>query len=185
MVDPDWSDADVISASLLNPDLFREIFRRHHDAVFGFLARRVGRDLAADLASEVFLRAFKLRGRYDASRRSCRPWLYGFAVNLVGDRLRRARLEYRQHLIWDPPDDPVSASDHRLAAWELRHQLDGALASLRRIDREVILLHSLEQLTYQEIGETLRIPIGTVKSRLARARRQMRDLIEGFDQIGP
>lgn len=185
MTDEGFSDAEIIEASLRDGDRFREIFRRHHDRVYSFLARRVGRDLAADLASEVFVRAFKLRGRYDLSRPSCRPWLFSIAANLVGDRIRRKRIEHRQFLVWDPADDPFATSDERLAAWTLRRHLNDALASLRKDDRHVLLLHGVEEFTYQEIGEALGIPIGTVKSRLARARRQMKEQLADIEQIEP
>lgn len=182
MADITWSDAQVIEASLIDPGEFREVFRRHHDSVYGFVARRVGRRYAPDLTADVFMRAFKLRGRYDLTRPMCRPWLLGIAAHVIGDHLRRRRIELRWYLAPERPDDPFPSADDRVTAAAVLNQLNKALARLRRTDREVFLMYSLAELSYGEIAHALGIPIGTVRSTLARARRLMRELLRELPQ---
>ncbi|MEZ5175494.1 MAG: RNA polymerase sigma factor [Acidimicrobiia bacterium] len=180
------TDAEVIARSLEEPEAFSVIFQRHHDRIFRYIARRVGADRAADLTSEVFLRAFKLRRRYDTSRGSCQPWLYGIATNVVGDDLRRSRRQQRIYLVagrLEPqPDDPYQKADDQLTAAAVSGELNRALGSLRTGDRNVFLLYGVESLTYQETADALGIPIGTVRSRMARARRIIRELIPDLEQ---
>ena len=95
------TDARVIARSLDEPAVFAALFDRHYDSVHRYLARRVGPDIAAELASETFTTAFDVRRRYDPGRSDARPWLFGIATNLVrhhrrseGRRLRAyARLD--------------------------------------------------------------------------------------------
>lgn len=181
MVD-ERSDPELVAASLDDPDCFAEVFRRHGSAVFKFLTHRVGVGLAADFTGEVFARAFHLRARFDLSRESARPWLYGIAANVVGDHLRRQDVRRRRGLsiqvgMLDRPADPYSQVEADVDAQRLRAQVTEALQGLRRGDREVLLLHALEGLTYSEVAEALGLPIGTVRSRLWRARRRMRELL--------
>ncbi len=82
------SDADAIAESLGDPAAFVVVFDRHFDAIRRYVARRLGVDLAADLAAETFMRAFDARRRYDRRRRDALPWLYGIAANVVRRELR-------------------------------------------------------------------------------------------------
>ena len=98
------SDAEVIAGSLDDPERFAVIFDRHADEIYGYAARRLGQQAAADAASEVFLAAFRNRGRYQPSRPDARPWLYGIATKVVGQQLRA---EGRQaHLLAAVPAAP-------------------------------------------------------------------------------
>jgi RNA polymerase sigma-70 factor (ECF subfamily) len=177
------TDAEIIFESLENPERFREIFRRHYDLIFRFTVKRVGRDLAADLTADVFVRAFQLRARYDVTRPLCRPWLYGIASNVVGDHLRRRNVGLGAALVLPPePADAFTAVDDRVVSQGQAAALSEAVSKLRRSDRDVLFLYALEELSYAEIAESLAIPIGTVRSRLARARRRMRELLPDLEQ---
>jgi hypothetical protein len=77
-------DAAVIRSSMDQPERFAEIYDAYFVAIHGYVARRLGQDVADDLAAETFLIAFRQRARYDPVRESARPWLYGIATNLVG-----------------------------------------------------------------------------------------------------
>jgi RNA polymerase sigma factor (sigma-70 family) len=150
-------------------EAFGDLFERHFDAIYGYLARRVGSDLGRDLASETFTRAFAARKRYDALRGEERPWLFGIANNLLRrhyrDEERRlrafAQLDVRRDDVW--PDEP---------------RLADALAGLSREERDVLLLFAWADLAYEEIAIALSIPVGTVRSRLHRARAQFRAALE-------
>jgi RNA polymerase sigma factor (sigma-70 family) len=166
------SDADLVSGD------FAVLFDRHAIAVHRYLARRIGVTAADDLLAQTFLVAYERRSNYDRSRPDARPWLYGIATNLLR---RHQRDEVRQYQAWARTGvDPVLADCHaqRVAeradadAWSGR--LAAALADLKPADREVLLLFAWCELSYPEIAEALDIPVGTVRSRLHRARRAVR-----------
>jgi RNA polymerase sigma factor (sigma-70 family) len=179
------TDSDAIAASIGDGERFALIFDRHFEAIHGFLHRRVGRDAADELAAETFAEAFRRRDVYDAARADVRPWLFGIAVNLLRHHVRTER---RQLLAYARTgNDPVlhsetEAVEARVDADAARRQLALGLASLRTGDRDVLLLYAWADLGYQEISQALRIPIGTVRSRLHRARRRVRELLEASGQ---
>jgi RNA polymerase sigma-70 factor (ECF subfamily) len=186
VTDSDRTDAEVISASLENPAMFGVVFERHHGAVFRFAARRIGRQEARDVASEVFVRAFKIRYRYDVSKGNCLPWLYGIAGNVIGDRLRSLERGRRFLLFAETSIDrvePFGDADDRLVADSVADVLNDALGRLSKRDRETLLLFALEGLTYAEIAVVLDIPVGTVGSRIARARKQIGEAVPDLEQM--
>jgi RNA polymerase sigma factor (sigma-70 family) len=145
---------------------FEELFEDHFDAIYGYLARRVGPDLARDLAAETFTRAYAGRKRFDRRRGEPRAWLFGIANNLLRrhyrDEERRLRAFARVEMpsADDAPHEPVVAE---------------ALSVLSREDRDVLLLFAWADLSYEQIAEALALPVGTVRSRLNRARTRMRE----------
>lgn len=170
------ADEVLIAESVQQPERFGLLFDRHATAVHRYLARRIGA-AADDLLAETFLVAFRRRAAYRPMRIDVRPWLFGIATNVVHRYLRQEERRYRAlarvgsmdtgpHAD-DPPDD-------RLDAQALRAALAAALAALKPADRDVLLLAAWAQLSYGEIATTLDIPIGTVRSRLNRARRLIR-----------
>jgi RNA polymerase sigma factor (sigma-70 family) len=148
---------------------FEELFERQFDSVYGYLGRRVGPELGRDLASETFTRAFAARKRYDPARGEVRAWLFGIANNLLRrhyrDEERRlrafARLEAQPQVA--PPEEP---------------RLADTLATLPREERDVLLLFAWAELEYAEIATVLEVPVGTVRSRLHRARVHVRAALE-------
>jgi RNA polymerase sigma factor (sigma-70 family) len=171
------TDSELIARSVDEPEAFASLFDRHATAVHRYLGRRVG-DLADDLLSETFLIAFRRRAAYRADHVEVRPWLIGIATNLVHGHVRTEQRRYRAlaraaGTQEAPGADPADATD-RLAAEALRGPLAAALASLKTRDRDVLLLVAWAQLSYEEVAAVLDVPIGTVRSRLNRARRQTR-----------
>jgi RNA polymerase sigma factor (sigma-70 family) len=156
------------------PDAFVEVVRRHEAAVHGFLARRAGPQVAADLLGEVWLRAFAGRGGYDPAHRDARPWLYGIARNVLRAHWRARYAGDDQaagpETAWDPWDAVVD----RLDAAARAGTLVGALRALPPADREVLLLVAWEQLTPAQAAAVLGVPQGTARSRLHRARAALR-----------
>ena len=170
------TDAELIARSLEQPEHFAALFDRHATAVHRYLGRRVG-DLADDLLSETFLIAFRRRSAYRAEHVDVRPWLFGIATNLVHGHARTERRRYRAlaRAGAEPPTAAGSDEVHaRVDAAALRGPLAEALAGLEERDRDVLLLVAWGQLGYEEIAAVLDIPVGTVRSRLNRARRQTR-----------
>ena len=177
-------DAAVIESSWREPERFAVLFDRQAPHIHRYLARRAGREVAGDLVAETFLAAFAKRDRYDLSRADARPWLYGIATNLVGQHRRDEVREYRirQAAVVEPE---VPGHAERVAAdvtaQATRALLAEALAALAAGDRDVLLLIAWEQLTYQEVSQALAIPVGTVRSRLNRARTKVRQALAGTD----
>ncbi len=163
---PEPSDAEAIAASVDRPAAFDAVFERHVAAVHAFAQRRIGIDLAEDVTAETFARAFSARRRFDRDQPSARPWLLGIASNVMRRhwRTERRRLAaYAKSVDAERPGSPPSAETAALAA----------LARLPLRQREVVLLHAWADLSYEEIARALDVPIGTVRSRLARARRSL------------
>jgi RNA polymerase sigma factor (sigma-70 family) len=171
-------DAEVVAQSLEQPELFARLYDRYAPDIHRYAARRLGDTAADDITADTFLVAFRIRSRYDLTRTNARPWLYGIAGNLIGKQ-RRAEVRALKALARtgrDPVTESWAASwvedtDSRIAA---QGPLAGALAALPAGDRHVLLLVAWAELTYQEVAEALDIPVGTVRSRLNRARRKVR-----------
>lgn len=170
-------DATIIGRSALEPEQFAPIFDRHAPHIHRYLARRLGRAAADDLVAETFLTAFRKRQQYNPQRRDARPWLYGIATNLVGQHRRDELREYRLRRVLSVERDEASPADQVAAdvtAQALHRLLTEALAELSPGDRDVLLLIAWEELTYEEVAAALAIPVGTVRSRLNRARKKVR-----------
>lgn len=169
------TDAEAIAASLSEPRAFVAVFDRHFDAIHRYLRRRVGTEIADELASETFAQAFEHRRRFDGRRPDARPWLYGIAHNLLRHHYRdeeRALRAYPRSVDLDasePPGVPGS-------------ELAELLADLSPGERDVLLLVAWVELEYSEVAEALGIPVGTVRSRLNRARGRVRELLKRSGQ---
>lgn len=184
---PRVSDADVITRSVTEAEAFAVIFERHFDEIHRYLRRRYP-EAAEELACEVFAAAFDARSRYRPCGDSARPWLYGIASHLLSKRRRREVRSLRAHARSAGASafatDDVAGAVERLDATRQSGVLAGALASLAAADRDTLLLYALAGLSYEEIAAALGIPIGTVRSRLARARRQCAPLLHTLDSSG-
>jgi len=173
----DESDAEVIGRARQHPEAFATLFDRHNRKIYAYAARRLGAGLADDIAAETFLIAFVRRDGYDRTRADAAPWLYGIAANLIA---RHARAEAR-HLramartgAVDVVEWDADAIAGRLDAAAVRDRLAEALAALPATEREVLLLVAWAGLSRQDAATALDIPAGTARSRLHRARTQMR-----------
>ena len=180
-------DSDAISASQETPASFAAIFDRHFDAVHAYLQRRIGHDLADELAAETFLIAFDRRAGYDVTRPDARPWLFGIATNLLH---RHRRLERRQLRAYarsaaDPVLDAFEGVDARIDASSMRRELVDALAGVPAEELDALLLFAWADFSYAEIGEALAIPTGTVRSRLSRARGRIRPALAADRSLTP
>jgi RNA polymerase sigma factor (sigma-70 family) len=172
------SDAAIVDDSLERPTAFSALYERHLDAVARYVARRVGATAAEDLTAEVFVRAFRARIRYRPERETALPWLLGIAGHVVADnrRTERRRLAALERLA---ADAAIAAprGDNQLSAGLVRR-----LRALPARDRDALLLVVWGELSYEEAAEALEIPVGTVRSRIARARGR---LTAGWDTDAP
>jgi RNA polymerase sigma-70 factor (ECF subfamily) len=172
------TDSDAIAASLANPELFGEVFDRHATVVYRYLVRRVGPADADDLTGEVFRIAFERREAFDLERADARPWLYGIATNLIARRgrsaLRRDRAVARLGV--DARDDEADRVVESVYAAAVLPDVRAAVNALPDGERDALVLAAWEGLSYDDIAAALSIPVGTVRSRLNRARGKMREL---------
>ena len=173
----DADDAAVIQLSRHEPEYFTELFRRHAPYIQRYVVRRLGQDAADDIVAETFLLAFRQRDSYDQARSDARPWLYGIATNLIGKH-RRAEIRLYRALARTGAD-PVTESftdriDDRVSASTASRRLATALARLSAELRDTLLLVAWGDLSYEETAAALGIPVGTVRSRISRARSALR-----------
>jgi RNA polymerase sigma-70 factor (ECF subfamily) len=174
------SDAGVIVASLADPVRFGAIFDRHATVLHRYLVRRLGPDDADTMVGEIFRIAFEKRDTFDPQRVTARPWLYGIATNLLAKHRRREARRIRatgrlagQRLA---PLDATDSVTDRLVAAEQWQRVADAVTSLPERERDALLLHVWEGLSYDDVASALGVPVGTVRSRLNRARRRLREL---------
>ena len=170
-------DSEIIHASLQVPDRFAALYERYAGVLFGYACQRLGRAAAEDAVADTFLAAFAQRRRYDLARTDARPWLFGILTNKIARRGRDERIHYRASVrAWQAPvdDGPEEAVAERVSAQAQRGALAEALCRLSAADRSALLLFAWGQLSYDEVAQALEIPVGTVRSRLHRARRKVR-----------
>jgi RNA polymerase sigma factor (sigma-70 family) len=175
------TDNAAVHASLMRPQAFALLFDRHYGAIWRYLCRRVGPTGADDLAGESFLRAFVKRSGYEPSPLGPRPWLYGIATNLLREQARREDRQMRAYARAAQPLVGMSAHEEvegRLNAESLGPAVLAALARLESQDRDTLLLLALTELDYEGIAIATGVPVGTVRSRLNRARRLVRVELE-------
>jgi RNA polymerase sigma factor (sigma-70 family) len=166
-------------ASLDEPAAFGVLFERHARAIYNYCFRRTADwALAEDLTSLVFLEAWRRREAVLLQSDSALPWLYGVATNVLRNRRRSQRRHHaalarvpREHSI-DFADDVDGRLDDERRMRTTLH----AVAKLPRREQDVLALCAWAELSYEEAAVALDLPVGTVRSRLSRARARLREL---------
>ncbi|MFQ5745890.1 MAG: sigma-70 family RNA polymerase sigma factor [Gemmatimonadota bacterium] len=182
------TDQDLVRLCLRGDErAARELVSRFERPVFSIIFRIVrDRELAEDLSQETFVRTFNHLHRYDDSYRFS-SWLFKIAYNLTVDHLRRKRLdtvsmhgapdavsaESREATSFEVPAT-TERPDARVESVELAGEMEAAIARLRPEYRTAVLLRHVEGRAYEEIAEIMDIPLGTVKTYIFRARRELR-----------
>lgn len=146
-----------------------ELVQEHYARVYRFCARRVGEDLAQDAAQETFVTMQRTVKRFEG-RSSFETWLLGVAHNTCRNLSRKLQKEPASLEDWFE----METKDHGEQVAD-REALRCALKSLSPAQREVVLLHEVEGLTYAEVAKVAGVPEGTVKSRLYHAFRNLRE----------
>lgn len=171
------TDNEVIERSASEPGAFASLFDRHAPTIYRYAAQRIGDGGAEDVMSETFLVAFEKRADYDLTVVDARPWLLGIATRLMR---KHVRLEARafKGMVADVAarlaPDMIEQAGARLDAARLTRRLASALGALSASDRDTLLLYAWGDLDYAGVAVALDVPIGTVRSRLNRARRLLR-----------
>ena len=156
---------------------FGHLFHEHAQAVYAFCARRTGDlTLAEDLTSITFLEAWRRRERLPSAAANALPWLLGVATNVVRNATR-ARRRYQAFLERLPTPIAFPPAEDRAVARavteaRLKDALD-AISGLSEREQEVVMLVLWSDLSYEQAAATLEIPVGTVQSRLSRARTKL------------
>ena len=183
-------DGDVVAAFLGGEErAFQELVSRYQTRLLNFIYRTIGdREKAEDLVQEVFIRVYRHIGRFDRSKKFS-TWIYTIASNLAKNELRNRS---RNPLVlfqtikknWQEDDrplqfeDPQSRPDDLYRKRHLRELVEESVAQLPAHHREVFVLRELEGKSYEEIAEITDCNLGTVKSRLNRARTSFAEIIE-------
>jgi RNA polymerase sigma-70 factor (ECF subfamily) len=168
-------DATLIVASVADPPAFAAVFDRHWTGIHRYCVSRAP-SVGEDLAAETFRVAFDRRAKYDDRYADARPWLYGIATNLLRRHFRdssRTRVPLISRA-FGFEDDALG----RVEAQALGPALAAALNEVASADRDTLLLHVWAELTYTEIAQATGIPVGTVRSRIHRARTLLRTHLE-------
>ncbi|HET9227242.1 MAG TPA: sigma-70 family RNA polymerase sigma factor [Thermoanaerobaculia bacterium] len=161
---------------------FNEVYVRFEDMVYNLAYRLAGnREEAADLTQEIFLRVFRHLGSF-GGRSTLKTWIFRIAINHCRDRLSRWH-PLTQPIGEDPGEgavyaDPSRGPEELAVAADDKRRVEQALTRLPQVFREVVVLRDIEGLSYEEIAEVLGVRIGTVRSRIARGRDQLRALLE-------
>jgi RNA polymerase sigma-70 factor (ECF subfamily) len=162
-------------------DDFRVLVDRHQQALFRFASGLLGnREEAEDVTQEAFLAAFANLSGYDSSRAAFSTWLFTIARNRCLTLLKRSRpiaLNEPDSIAEDTSADPIALQDP-IVRQELSQQLDRALAALPVEQRSAFVLAEIEELPYAEIARIERTSVGTVKSRIHRAKQRLQSLLD-------
>ena len=185
------TDSELVSAFKAgDAEALGLLMERHQAALFGYLLRLTGRrDAAEDLFQEVFLKLVKNPGAYN-EKEKFRAWLFTVARNAAMDHFRRSSARSEVSLDGDgekpgPADFTASAEPGPAEAFYGKTEaarIDSALASLSPDQREVFYLRHYSELSFKEIAETLKVPIGTVLARMSRAAAKLREKLGGDPQ---
>lgn len=177
------SDSELAAAALAgSQDAFRELVVRFERPVYSLILRMVqDSGTAEDLAQEVFLKAFRNLRSYDPGRKFS-SWLFKIAHNATIDHLRRGAVDTvplegtgeddaspAAFLADTASENPAAVAERR----DMARALERAISGLRPEYREAVVLRYVEGLAYEEIGDTMGLPIGTIKTFLHRARKAL------------
>tara|TARA_R100000365_G_C2738986_1_gene67876 strand:+ start:125 stop:733 length:609 start_codon:yes stop_codon:yes gene_type:complete len=170
-------DNEVIERSVREPAVFAVLFDRHAAVVYRYVAQRLGDHSADDVMSETFLVAFERRSSYDVDVTDARPWLLGIATRLMRKHARVEAVAWKglsADMAARIAPDFIEQVGSRIDAERLARRLGKALRKLSEADRDTLLLYAWGELNYGSIAVAMQVPVGTVRSRLNRARRQLR-----------
>jgi RNA polymerase sigma-70 factor (ECF subfamily) len=158
-------------------DAVRDLYRAYSGELYGFALNALGeRGAAEEVVQEVFTRAWRHAGTYDAGRGSVRTWLYQIARHAIIDARRRASV--RPSLALHEPSEQDAAGGPTIEQAMLGWQVASALERLTPEHRQMIRLAHFQGLTMREIAERCELPLGTVKSRTWYALRSLRLVLE-------
>lgn len=182
------SDADYVQKLQRGQtDAFEALIRRHEKTIFNLVYRMLGDyDEAAETSQEVFLSAYRAIGSFRGDA-NFSTWLYRIAINHASTRRKSLNLRQQRNVSIDntePMRDPQPGPAESLEKKEIRDTVQRALGTLSEDDAAVILLRDLQDVPYDEVAQVLDLPVGTVKSRLHRARQALKSELASYFYAG-
>jgi RNA polymerase sigma-70 factor (ECF subfamily) len=175
----DLAEAELIARCQQGDErAFRELVDRYKDLVFGVIARSsVDRSRIEDLAQDVFLKIY--RGLpYFRGEAKLTTWIVRIVLNLLSQESQKRRGSREVALDSDVPSHEPRSDDRSTSDLELRDRLEKAMSKLPANYRLLIAGHYLNDVKYEDLADALDMPVGTVKTHLHRAKKQLRDLLE-------
>lgn len=178
-----------------NLDAFNTLVLHYQDSVFNTALRILGDDdQAADAAQDAFISAFKSISSFRGG--SFKAWLMRTVTNACYDELRRRKRRPTTPLEPDADDgeemdsprwlaDPNMTPDQQAEADEVEHAIQHCLDNLPLEFKTVVVMADIQGMDYTEVAVAVRVPLGTIKSRLARARLRLRECLQGFAELLP
>ena len=164
-------------------DAFETLVRRHEKTIFNLVYRMLGdAEEAAEVSQEVFLSAFRAAGQFRGDA-NFSTWLYRIAINHASTRRKTLNSRQRKVVPIESADslhDPQPGPLEILEKQEIREKVQFALNQLEPDDAAVILLRDMQDVSYNEVAHVLEIPVGTVKSRLHRARQALKSRLKSY-----
>lgn len=188
MVSEAISDAECVrKLQRGETDAFETLIRRHQKTIFNLVYRMLGDyDEAAEISQEAFLSAYRAIGNFRGEA-NFSTWLYRIALNHATTR-RKSLNTHQQRSVpienTEPASDPHPGPAESMEKKEIRQHVQQALNRLDPEDAAVILLRDLQDVPYEEVARVLEIPIGTVKSRLHRARQALKSELTSYFYAG-
>ena len=159
---------------------FRRLFEAHHAALFRLAWRLTGAvDAAEDITQECFLRLVR-QPRFDDALGSLRHYLFGMVRNLARQRWQQSGRE----IAWDDDADEAAPCADAVLSAEVSDAVQAAIAALPPLQREAIVLFEFEELSLEETASVAGSDVGTVKSRLCRARERLRRSLAPYREKG-
>ena len=176
-------------------DAFNTLVLHYQDSVFNTALRILGDDdMAADATQDAFISAFKSISTFRGG--SFKAWLMRTVTNACYDELRRQKRRPTTPLEPDTDDgeemdsprwlaDPNMTPDQKAEADEVEHAIQHCLDNLPLEFKTVVVMADIQGMDYTEVAMSIRVPLGTIKSRLARARLRLRECLQGFEELLP
>jgi RNA polymerase sigma-70 factor, ECF subfamily len=183
------ADSDLVRGCLAGDDgAWESIVRQHHQRIYNLAYRYTGKfDEAEDLAQEVFLKVYRTLNTYRPESGTLVTWLVRVGRNHIIDHYRKFKtersqtdsLEVEYEKAEENPDRFISPAE-ALEKRELSERVHRVLLRLSEDLREAVILRDLEEFSYEEIADMLKVPVGTVKSRINRGRAELARLLKAF-----
>lgn len=183
-------DATLIEQALSgDPESFGELVKKYQDRLYNTVVRFVGcRDEAEDVVQDAFVQAFVKLDTFQHNS-AFYTWLYRIAFNVAVSRSRKKRpglsIDHARDLTGNDPVDPTESPTEHLEREERAAQVHAGLARLSEEHRTILVLREMEGFCYDTIADIIDVPVGTVRSRLHRARMQLRDELKEVLQVDP
>jgi len=168
-------------------DAFEVLVRRHEKTIFNLVYRMLGDyDEATEISQEVFLSAYRAIGQFRGDA-NFSTWLYRIALNQASTRRKNLHTRQQRYVpmeATEPVSDPQPGPAETMEKKEIRERVQQALNRLEPEDATVILMRDLQDVPYEEVARVLEIPVGTVKSRLHRARQALKSQLASYFYAG-